>query len=206
MWGHKKNRKEKLACLWDRVKEYYKTFKAPSQIQKLTEEMVKAEKKCPKLKTKGAETRHLVPLGLQLAQEMCEKKATTHNQTLLQAMSHMMDFYMAMSLDTFDPELAARSSRGCLECYGALSREAIKQGKLMWKLKPKMHMFQELAEYQVYELGNPAEFWNYKDEDYMGFISDLAFRRGGHVNPATTTLQVLNRMRVLMSDPDIMQA
>eukprot|EP00969_Alexandrium_andersonii_P252830 11173904-Alexandrium_andersonii.AAC.1 len=56
-----------------------------------------------------------------------------------------------------------------------------------------MHMMQELLEYQAKELGNPSSFWNYKDEDYMGWVSSFATSRGGPVGPATTALQVLQR-------------
>ena len=35
-------------------------------LQTLTEEMVQRAKEAPKLKAKGAETRHLVPFGLQV--------------------------------------------------------------------------------------------------------------------------------------------
>ena len=53
-----KNRGERVKLLLLRMKKWYRMFKPPSQIQKLTEEMLKREKKSPKLKAKGAETRH----------------------------------------------------------------------------------------------------------------------------------------------------
>ena len=43
-------------------------------LQNLTEEMVQRAKKAPKLKAKGAETRHLVPFGLEV--ESSPKKKT----------------------------------------------------------------------------------------------------------------------------------
>ena len=48
------------------IKEYYKIMKPPTCLQTLTPEMVQREKKAPKLKAKGAETRHLVPFGLEV--------------------------------------------------------------------------------------------------------------------------------------------
>ena len=60
---------------------------------------------------------------------------------------------------------------------------------------------QELAEYQSGELGNPAEFWSYKDEDFMGIVAGLAFRRGGALNPTTTTVEVLERFCVWLANP-----
>ena len=46
-------------------------------------------------------------------------------------------------------------------------------------MKPKLHMMQELLEYQAYELGNPRGYWEYSDEDFVGLISKLALRKGG---------------------------
>ena len=53
-----KNSGERLKLLWLRMKKWYSMFKPPSKIQKLTEEMLKREKKSPKLKAKGAVARH----------------------------------------------------------------------------------------------------------------------------------------------------
>ena len=96
-------------------------------------------------------------------------------------MSHLVDFYMNISLGekAFDAELGRQSCMHFCELYGALEREAERNQQIAWKAKPKMHMFQELAEYQSFEIGNPAGFWNYMDEDYMRFVAGLAFRRGG---------------------------
>ena len=59
------------------VKECYKIMKPPTCIQNLTAEMVQREKKAPKLKAKGAETRHLVPFGLQVESTPNKKSIKT---------------------------------------------------------------------------------------------------------------------------------
>ena len=40
-------------------------------------------------------------------------------------------------------------------------------------------MFQKLAQYQSLELGTPKGFLEYKDEDFVGWVSKLAKRWGG---------------------------
>ena len=112
-----------------------------------------------------------------------------------------MDFYVGMSLPVFDKEAAAKSCMGFSMMYGALAREAQRQGKMAWVEKPKLHLFQELGEYQSSELGNPSLFWSYKDEDYMNFVAKMAFRRGGAVSPTVTTLQVLERYCLWLANP-----
>ena len=121
-------------------------------------------------------------------------------------MAHLMDFYVCLTLPVFDPELASKACLGFCTMYGALKREAEREGNLAWALKPKFHLFQELAEFQSFEIGNPADFWNYKDEDFMGFVSALAFRRGGAVNPTTCTEQVLERYLLWLSNPALENA
>ena len=104
-------------------------------------------------------------------------------------------FYASMGADDFDPQVAADAARKACMCYGALSKEA--GDATCWRVKPKLHMWQELAEYQNVSLGNPKDFWAYKDEDFVGFIADLALRRGGPSTPATVPQRVLARYRAL---------
>ena len=126
------------------MKKYYKLFKPPCCLQKLTEEMLKGNKTAPKLKVKGAECRHLVAFGFQLAQEMHEKLQTPHTNTVLQCMVHLYDFYMLISGGNFDAKLAKDACMGFCTMFSALSREAEREGKQLWVMKPKIHMFQEL--------------------------------------------------------------
>ena len=72
--------------------------------------------------------------------------------------------------------------------YAALGREATSEGRgLFWQFAPKAHMFQELAEYQSFVLGNPKTFWAYQDEDFVGWLAKNAASRGGPTQAATTT-------------------
>ena len=87
------------------------------------------------------------------------------------------------------------------ELYGALGREATRQGSVCWRPKPKFHLAQELMEFQQYQMGNPVGFWNYRDEDSMRLVSDLAHQRGGKTSATRTSEQVMQRYRVLLATP-----
>ena len=50
LWGDLRNKDLRFTELKKSIKEYYKTFKPPTQIDSITQEMVKQEKKPPKLK------------------------------------------------------------------------------------------------------------------------------------------------------------
>ena len=66
-------------------------------------------------------------------------------------------------MEKFDASWMEESCRKFCSFYGALSRDAEEAGKQAWVAKPKMHLMQELAEYQSHELGKPAQlielFW-----------------------------------------------
>ena len=159
--------------------------------------MLRQDGKPPKLRAKGAETRHLVPFGLESAQAMYSNSPTPHNLTVLQCISYLMDFYMLMTMDEWKPTLAQEVSRKCLLLYGALSQEMT--DARLWRTKPKAHMFAELGGYQQMYMGNPSAFWGYQDEDFVGQVAKLAHTKGGPKTCVTLAKQVLERYRALAS-------
>ena len=66
-----------------------------------------------------------------------------------------------------------------------------------------MHMFIELAEYQAAQMGNPKLFWNYRDENFVGWLAKLSLRKGGATEVDTVPKQVLNRFRVYLGNPSM---
>ena len=79
--------------------------------------------------------------------------------------------------------------------YSALSSQS--DDERYWKMKPKMHMFQELVEFQTWDLGHPARFWTYQDESFVGAIAKLAMLRGGPRIAASAAKRALDRFRAL---------
>ena len=62
-------------------------------------------------------------------------------------------------------------------------------------------MFQEMAQFQNSELGNPNGFWENKDEDFVGWVSKLAKRWGGPCTYTAQATSVLLRYRALVGGP-----
>eukprot|EP00974_Lingulodinium_polyedra_P123081 11185376-Lingulodinium_polyedra.AAC.1 len=142
--------------------------------------MLRADGKPPKLNCKGAETRHLVPFALECAAAQHAHRPTVHNFTVLQCVSALMDFYLLMTLDVWNSEAALLSCKKCTQLYSALSKEQVDIGRdQYWRVKPKAHLFSELGEMQQRVLGNPSTFWNYRDEDWAGYVAKLAHSKGG---------------------------
>ena len=162
--------------------------------------MIGGEKKrSPKLRAKGAETRHLVPFAFIMAEKLHAKLQTTHSQTVENCMLYLFELYILMGVRPWQQELAAKACRNCLQLYGALMREAEARGSRQWSIKPKAHMMQELIEFQAAEFGNPRDFWAYKDEDFVGFASETVESRGGPQNPTTANRRLVDRYRALAS-------
>ena len=80
--------------------------------------------------------------------------------------------------------------------------ENIALGKNLWRGKPKFHMFQEMAQFQNLELGNPMGFClEYKDEDFVGWVNKLAKRWGGPCAYTAQATNVLLRYNALAGGP-----
>ena len=52
-------------------------------------------------------------------------------------------------------------------------------------------------QYQSHQLGNPRGFWEYKDEDFVGWVAKLATRRGGANTQRVLADKVLCKYRAL---------
>ena len=186
---------------WLHLKEYYNAMKSINRLQALTLPMIKQDAKPPKLRAKGAETRHVLGFAVQCAQRMHAASPTLHNTTMVKCISALMDIGMLMNLEEWHPKLAKASCQKFCILYAALAAESerVHGHSTFWRIKPKMHMFQELMEYQAQDLGNPRLYWNYADEDFVGWVANIARSRGGGALQATTAAKkVLDRYRAMV--------
>jgi len=174
-----------------------------SKLQDLTLTMIRKDyKSYPKLKAKGAETRALVLFGVALAQELHARHHSGHTRMVTEVVQDLHEIYEVMCR-SFDAGRLATLSTQVADKFSKLEAEARRDGKLAWKVKPKLHMMQELLEYQSHELGNPRGYWEYRDEDFVGLVSRLAARKGGPATPKACARGVLQRYRALLGVGDI---
>ena len=148
--------------------------------------------KKPRLRAKAAETRHLVPFAAQLADEIVEHDDSPLHQTIAEMFHHLLGFYMCMSQTPFNPSVAAATARQFCLLYSDISKQTPAK---LWAIKPKHHLFFELGEFQAFENGNPALFWAYCDESFVGYISELAKTLGGSRTAETINRNVLGKYR-----------
>ena len=191
-----RSRKDQVHDLWGRIKEYNKQFAPSTTLQGLTVEMIKTKGKAPKLRAKGAETRHLVPFGVLLAADLHKTLGTTRSETILKVASLLLDLYCLFSERPVNYKAIADTCQRLCLVYASLG-DGTDDVQASWRLKPKFHMMCELCEYQVEKFGSPEEFWAYADESFVGFVAEFSERRGGSATASTSSENVLNRFRAL---------
>ena len=138
-----------------------------------------------------------MPFAVSVAEQMHRTSQSPHSRTVLACASELLDCYMLLSLDTYNVPLGKDTCHHFCVLYASLNAEARRSdpNTKLWKMRPKIHLFQELAEYQTQYLGNPRTFWNYRDEDFVGWLAKLATTRGGARGAAAAAAGVMNRYR-----------
>ncbi len=121
-----------------------------------------------------------------------DNEPTVFNQSIKDVFHYLFGFYLTMGKEPFDKVQAATSAKHFLILYNDISNRT---GENLWKLKPKFHLFQELAEYQTHTSGDPSRFGAYADESFVGIIGKIAYSRGGCRVATTTPENVIAKYR-----------
>ena len=177
----------RVAAMWRHIQEWYKTHKVENRLDNLYPTMLKKNANAPpKLRAKGAQAKGLVPYA-----PFATDSFLTGPGDIEAAVSSMARelaaAYECLSVERFDHERLAGHSRRF--CGIAVAMERRHDG-ILWRCKPKLHLFQELAEFFP---DCPSLFWTYRDEDFGGSMAQLARRRGGASNPGVLSKSLLER-------------
>ena len=195
-----KTKAENLKVLWGRIRQFYQAAKVPCRLDNLTEEMVDRSNKCPKLRAKGGETRQLIPFAASISEEMARSTNSPYWKTIAAVFERLFACCKHIDAPQFNAEALATSSRELCILWSTLEDAASTAGKLLWVKKPKVHLFQELCEYQARNLGSPEQFWTYRDESWCGHMSTAAKRRGGQKHASTVPERLLSRFRAMQNE------
>jgi hypothetical protein len=175
------------------LRNWYKTTQCKRRIQgALTQERLRGQADWPKLKAKAAATKHVVAFCVHvmetfgdLADPFGEGNMILAVCKLLLRFYHIMDHASQFLTDGQKTELRKLSETFC-GIYANLSAKSFAAGSRMWKIQPKLHLFQHLAEYMLAYQGNPRFYWTYQDEDLVGDMINVA--RGVHVDTLATSV------------------
>ena len=192
-----KNKKQQIGDFVMKLKAHYKRMKTPNCISTVTLDMLKKDGKAPKLRARGAETRYVVPFALEIAVAVHAEIQSEHTHNVLMCVSALMDFYMTFGVRPFPKDDAKIACLNAAHYYVLLAEEASSEDKRAWVIKPKLHIFMEMGMFQVDELGDPMTYWAYRDETFVGLVSDIGEARGGPSDAATAPLRIIERLRAL---------
>jgi hypothetical protein len=127
--------------------------------------MFRQPSKKNKLKAKGGETRYLVPFAYDLTRQLAVSPGGPHWKAAAALFNRLHAMISAMAEDVYPHEAVAALSREYCCLYSGLETSCEKEGRLnCWSPKPQMNMMKELLEYTATRLGNPMEFWCFRDE------------------------------------------
>ena len=149
--------------------------------------MLSPKDRAPKLKAYAAEVRGLVPVVDDLVKAHCDTADAT-GQCIVNASAALRSCYDTHSSKSiFAADLLRESARTFAICFVAL--DATVDG---FRVKPKLHSFQELAEMRQLGFGStPTAWWTYRDEDFGGTLARLSESRGGPRSARSAALRVL---------------
>ena len=183
---------QKVALLAAHVKKWYSSTRCAYQMQgPLTLERLRATSSSwPKLRCKAAATRKLSAYALEIA--MAFANDSDLEQSILEIVRLLVRFYQiidseSMFLSDAVREELPRLGQVLCEQYCKVASYFFDHGSRLFKMSPKLHLFQHLCEFQCLIFGNPRYYWCYADEDLVGQMIEIA----SSCHPATMASMVL---------------
>jgi hypothetical protein len=173
-----RNRTQKVQNLWLKLQDWYARNGVEDRLEQLKVTMIKQQAKAPKLRSKAAQARALVPFAKEISMELLSDDHAIEHAAKHCAI-HLDACYSCLSSSAYDSVSLAENCRKFCILYCGLSD--ITEDKA-WRVKPKLHMFQELCE---------MSGWTYRDEDFGGSIAKYSRSRGGKDTPLSKARNVL---------------
>ena len=169
---------QQVSKLYAHMQKWYSKIKCDRKIKgKLTIERLRTSGQWPKLKAKAAATRHLAAYALSLCQQFGSRDK--EDRQMLGVCQLLQQFYTLLNSESQFLSPAAKDELPTLGqqlvgLYVSLATSAKERGLKLWKLQPKLHLFQHVCEWQAIDCCNPRCFWTYSDEDLAGLMATVA--------------------------------
>jgi hypothetical protein len=120
----------------------------------------------------------------------------------LQCTTGLLRLYALMARDEWDQAEAEAAYDSFASAYLTLRALAEAAGSpYLFHLTPKFHLMAHIFAVGGHSasFGNPAGFWNYQDESFIGLVAKTTHRRGGPGNPRPLAEDVVARYRAAAS-------
>ena len=196
---HGRNQTERIRSLFVLIEEYYSQHPVQQRYNTLTVKMLqKKPTSAPKLRGRASEVKGLVLFGKIMAEKYCRDDDLVEHSVKMAA-HHLNNLYtIVWNRTSFSPAAMHTESFKLRALLRAL--DAHHPQKNMWRLKPKMHLMEEMCEKAQ---DNPLDSATYRDEDWGGAVARWAKRRAGKNTVASTAHNVLTKFCANNKLPDL---
>ena len=155
-----------VADLWSRIQLGYGAHPPVARLDTLTVNMLSPTGASPKLKCYAVEGRSIIPIATDLCRALLNPEDPLE-QAVATAMEALNGCYECLSSTEVATHKLPDTSCRFASLYVALADRCPP-----FRIKPKLHLFQELCEE---DLGaDPSKEWTYQDEDFGGSLASLA--------------------------------
>jgi hypothetical protein len=200
------------------LNKYYKAHPSLSKITPLAlTQIIAPTPGYPFLKAKAAQVRHLAEFGLVLANRQkygdSEHRAyrfgpshflanhtAAHLDLLVATFQGLTRYQRSLAAEPFDPDACQAAMHLYLQSMSGLYSlwrnhcPAAHVGQQPFNVRPKAHMLQHQVQDQIRDYGSPAEFWCYRDEDFVGNIKRMCAKTK---DPRTLERRVMQKIKIL---------
>ena len=187
------------------MKNYYKEYAIDSQMPLLKASMLYKDKKksssstSPKLRAKAGEAKGLILFSLLQCTALLNH-ADSFEAAVIQCAQHLHNCYQQLSQQVFEPSALHREALKFAALYVTLNQISVQQGRQLFKVTPKLHLFLELT---FDPKASPSTGWTYRDEDWGGQMSELARRRGGNLTCLAVAQAMFHKFAALHQVPSL---
>lgn len=186
-----------------RMKQYYKDFAVDSRLPLFKPSMLQKDtnkskaSKFPKLRAKAGEARGLILFALLQCQNLLSS-ADPFENAILQSAVQLHTCYQQLSQQAFEPATLHRAGLKFAALYVTLNEFALQQGRNLFKVTPKLHLFCEMT---LDPASPPSTGWTYRDEDFGGHVAQFAQRRGGALTCVAVGKAMFQKFAALYNVP-----
>eukprot|EP00434_Breviolum_minutum_P014296 symbB.v1.2.012604.t1/scaffold820.1/size171332/11 len=185
------NQAEKIRSLFVLIEAYYAENLVQQKYNNLTIKMLQKKKSTPpKLRGRASEVKGLVPFAKQAAEGFCNSNDPVED-TVKVAAAHLNNLYqIVFAKEQFNAQAMKDESFKFRTLLRALEEYHSGAGGNKWRLKPKLHLMEEICEKQT---DCPIDHATYRDEDWGGAMARWAKKRGGYNSVASTSRNALTK-------------
>lgn len=169
---------ERVTAVAGHMDAWYKRTKCSSRLRgKLSLETIRASGDWPKLRGKAAAIRHLAPYAKEIVDRF--HNGTPEDTLIQNVITLLCRFYEILGSESQFVSAHVRAelpvlSQKLAEFYSQLASSNFGVVNRLWKMSPKLHLFEHLCQITAIMYGNPRYFWTYADEDLVGQMIEIA--------------------------------